>query len=82
MEKGGKKKVQRPIVLTRKIHKVGGSSVIAVPKEWLDQHGIKDGEDVTIVANRDMKILSPESVKEYYDAVTRVVNKPITPEDE
>lgn len=62
-----------PIVSKRKLRSVGASKYVLVPKKWLVQHG--NPESVIIVANRDMKVLSPESAERVYKKVTEIVEK-------
>lgn len=64
-----------PIVGRRKLIQHGGSIVIAVPPEWLKQNGFEVGDDVTLIANRDVKLLSPETLKKYYGQLTEIVAK-------
>ncbi len=59
----------------RKLVKVGGSAMIALPKDWLEQHGYKIGEEIPFVANRDLALLSRESAAESYQTGTELVRK-------
>jgi len=58
---------------TRKLIQVGDSYMIAIPPVWLKQHGLEKGDEVLIVANADLKILSPKSRDEYYKKISKFV---------
>ena len=59
----------------RRLVKVGGSTMISLPKDWLEQHGYKIGDEVAFVANRDLALLSPQSAAESYQTGTDLVRK-------
>lgn len=63
----------KPYVGRRRVQQLGGSKVIVIPSEWADAHNIKAGDELTLVANRHLKVLAPEDVKDIYDPVTEVV---------
>lgn len=42
---------------TRKVVRMGGSLVIALPAQFCHAHGIKQGDDLAFVANHIMKII-------------------------
>lgn len=68
---------KKPIIIQRKVVGIGTSSYVVMPKSWLKQHGLENGDEITIVANRDLKVLSPKSVDKYYKEITRIVSEPI-----
>ena len=49
-----------PVIARRKLVSSGGSVVVAVPKEWLEQHSLNSGDDVLVVANGSLKIIPDE----------------------
>lgn len=53
-------------ITSRKLVRVGGSLMISVPPKWLEQHEYKEGEEITIMVNNDLKMLSPETKKKFY----------------
>ena len=46
-----------PVIERRQLVSSGGSIVVAVPKEWLEQHSLKKGDGVLVVANGSLKII-------------------------
>jgi antitoxin component of MazEF toxin-antitoxin module len=65
----------KPVVGMRKVTKVGGSKMIALPPDWLEQHNIQEGDEVTLIANCDIRICAPGKSKEIYDKITQVVKE-------
>lgn len=55
-EKVRKEKIL-PVIARRKLMISGGSIMVAVPKEWLEQHSLSSGDDVLVVANGSLKII-------------------------
>ncbi len=72
----------KPLIVRRKLVKLGGSSVLVVPKEWLDQHNLGPGDALTMVANRDLKVLAPEGVATVYAQVSKIVAEDEAEEDD
>lgn len=66
---------RRPIMMSKKIMKVGGSKVIVIPPEWLEQHNLQEGDEVTLVANCDIRICAPDKSEKVYDQITDIVNE-------
>lgn len=50
----------------RKLLRVGNSYAVSIPTDWLDAHDLEpeEIEDLTVIANDDVKILNPESESE------------------
>jgi len=55
-----------PIIVRRRLSISGASLVISIPKEWLDEKGLTQGDKVILVANGDLTIHKddPSVVKE------------------
>lgn len=47
--------------------------MVALPAEWCEQHGVKDGDDLSFAANRDLKFFAPEGHDPFYKKVTQIV---------
>ena len=63
MKKRSRKTVVRDglVVGTRKLVRVGGNVMIALPKEFLEAHGLGPGDEIPFVANHILKIIpTPE----------------------
>ena len=45
------------IVIKRKVHKIGGSLMIALPAEFVQAHGIKEGDELPVLADHILKIV-------------------------
>jgi antitoxin component of MazEF toxin-antitoxin module len=52
-----KKQKGRLIVEKRKIYKFGGSFGILLPKEFIEAHNLKEGDEVPVLANHILKIV-------------------------
>jgi len=57
VSRGFKRVSNNLIVGSRKLMKIGDSVVIALPKEFLETHGLKAGDRVPIIANHILKIV-------------------------
>lgn len=58
LTKAARKKRERTAIGgTRKIIRLGGSLVIALPSEFVDQHGLKEGDDLPYAANHIIKYI-------------------------
>lgn len=57
----------------RRVSRIGGSRMVALPAEWCEQHGVKDGDDLSFAANRDLKFFAPEGHDPFYKKVTQIV---------
>ena len=64
----------RPIIEHRTIIRLGTSYMLTLPKEWLRNHGItpKKGDQLLIVADKDIRIVNPEHEEAVYDEVTKI----------
>ena len=45
------------IVDSRKLVQWGGSVGITLPKEWLERHGLKPGDELGVVADSILKLI-------------------------
>jgi len=62
-----------PIVLKRKVVKIGNSRYINIPPEWFKAHGLNpNGLELVIVADKDIRIVNPEHEAEVYREVTKI----------
>lgn len=59
----------------RRVTRVGGSRMIALPAEWLEQHDIEEGDDLQFIANRDLKFVAPEGQPDIYRKVAAIVHE-------
>ena len=59
LKRGRKKKVQKPIVFGghRTVFRVGGSLVVALPPEFIEAHGVKEGDILPFAANHIIKYI-------------------------
>ena len=57
-----------PLVLTKKLFKTGGSVGVVIPDKWLEEQRLKEGDEITLIAERELRILSHEDRK-YYSMV-------------
>lgn len=51
------------IVGIRKIINLSGSHYICLPKEWVEKHGLKEGSEVSIIANSTLTIIPPKKAE-------------------
>jgi len=47
----------------RKIIKYGSGLAISLPKEWVEWHRLKPGDEVAIVANKELIVIPPSLLK-------------------
>lgn len=59
-----------------KIRKQGGSHYVAIPKEWLEFWGLKEGDDVSLIGD-SIIILSPEKLEGKARQIVLKENDPI-----
>lgn len=50
------KKEMQKVARISKVHRIGGSLMITIPAEFVNAHGIKEGDDVGILANHVLKL--------------------------
>ena len=62
-----------PVIARRKLMASGGSVMVAVPKEWLEQHSLSSGDEVLMVANGSLRVL-PES-KELIEKLHKILGE-------
>jgi len=69
-----------PIVEKKKLMLSGGSVVLSVPKQWLDENGLKAGEEVLMVANGDLKFMKidKESISKLRNQLSNIQTDPVT----
>ena len=46
-----------PLIERRKLVQSGTSVVLSIPKEWLQENGLKVGDEVIMVSNGDLKFM-------------------------
>lgn len=76
----------KPMIVRRKVQKVGNpekpSLTLNLPMEWWEYHGIEAGDELTIIANRDLHVVAPGHEQEVddllheYIMVSTAVGKP------
>ncbi|MFH1327545.1 MAG: hypothetical protein ABIH76_01635 [Candidatus Bathyarchaeota archaeon] len=66
-----------PYVNKQSIKKIGGSTYILVPPEWLKGNEInpENVKELLVVADKDMRVVNPEHEKEVYDEVTGITRR-------
>lgn len=54
-----------PLIERRKLTRSGTSVVLRVPQDWMKENGLKEGDDVIMVANGDLvfKKINPENIE-------------------
>lgn len=54
-----------PLIERRKLTKSGTATVIRVPQDWMKENGLKEGDEVIMVANGDLvfKKITPKNVE-------------------
>jgi len=57
-----KEKKKKIITGKRKIIRVGDSVAVTLPREWLERHGLEVGDEIGIVANAILKIVTVQEV--------------------
>ena len=72
-----KKENQIPIVVNRRLVKQGDSYYVAMPPDWIRQHKLEPGVSLVVIANADVRILSPtsETRKDVYKKISGIVEK-------
>lgn len=62
------KKTSLPVITKRSLFTEGGSLAITIPKEWLDAHGLKEGDELALIGNSDLSIkrMTEEVAKELH----------------
>ena len=65
-----------PIVLKRKVFKVGNSHCITIPPEWFRAHKLDTKNlELIVVADKDIRIVNPEHETEVYNEVTKIARE-------
>lgn len=64
-----KKKIQPPFIGKRQVISLGKQLAVTIPKSWKDQHNIKKGDPLLVVANDRMIITIPtdEGIKKLHE---------------
>lgn len=54
-----------PLIERRKLTRSGTAVVIRVPQDWMKENGLKEGDDVIMVANGDLvfKKITPQNIE-------------------
>lgn len=69
-EEGEKKVPGVAMASKRKVVRLGGASYISVPRDWMRQHNVEDGDELYVLANSDIRICHPRSEQEIYDMIS------------
>lgn len=66
-----------PYVNKQSIKKIGGSTYILVPPEWLKGNDIDPEKikELLVVADKDMRVVNPTHENEIYEEVTGITKK-------
>lgn len=63
-----------PIIVKRKIVKLGDSLCISLPPDWLRQNDLDKGDEVFLLSNHDVRVLSPNSKVKVYQQISKLVD--------
>ncbi len=65
-----------PLIERRKLVRSGSSTILTVPKSWLEYNGLKRGDYVLMVCSEDLvfKKLTEKNVKELHDKIDKIKN--------
>ncbi len=71
-----KELISCPLIERRKLIRSGSSTILTVPKSWLEYNGLKKGDDVLMVCSDDLvfKKLTEKNVKELHDKIDKIKN--------
>lgn len=50
------------VVKKRTLRQQGGSLVFSIPREWVDKHGLKEGDEVGLVGNSILKVIPVKEI--------------------
>lgn len=59
----GDDKAKTLIAEKRRLFQAGGSVVITLPKEWLERHGLRPGDEVGVVADAILKLVPMQEIE-------------------
>lgn len=61
----------------QKIHPLGSSYAMIIPKAWFNAHGLKpeDIKELLIVADLDIRIVNPSHEEKVYKEVSEITKK-------
>jgi len=71
-----KELVKMPVIEERRITKSGSSFIITLPKEWTEEHGIKEGDRILVKANGhiEIRVKSNENLKLMNEEIMAIRN--------
>jgi antitoxin component of MazEF toxin-antitoxin module len=75
-EKGALKQRKKfPYIGTLKLHNIGGSYALIIPREWFEAHGIDPSklDKLPVMASEDFVIRNPKATERLYEMVSRAV---------
>lgn len=61
----------------KKVIELGGSLAVLLPREWIEQHNLKKGDEVAFVANSDLRFLSPKNTEKVYSKLSEFAQEPV-----
>ena len=69
--------IKMPVIEERRVTKSGSSFIITLPKEWIEENGIKEGVTVLVKANEhiEIRIKSDENLKQMNKEITAIRNQ-------
>jgi len=69
--------IKMPVLEERRITKSGSSFIMTLPKEWIEEHRVKEGDRILIKANGhiEIRIKNEENIKKMNDEVLAVRNQ-------
>lgn len=60
----------------RSVFRIGESLAITLPKEWVEQHKLREKDKVQILANKDLRVVvSEDERKKHYEEFSDIVGK-------
>lgn len=80
-----------PIIEKRKLVASGASIVLSLPRKWIEENGLKIGDEVIVVANGDLQLMKNNqenverindkisTMREHFSQNNQMETKPIKP---
>jgi len=71
-----KELMKMPVLEERRVTKSGSSFVMTLPKEWIEEHGIKEGDKILVRANGhiEVRVRTEENLQLMNDEVMAIRN--------
>lgn len=68
--------IKMPVLEERRVTKSGSSLIMTLPKEWIEEHGIKEGDKILVKANGhiEVRVKSEENLKLMNEEIMTIRN--------